>query len=119
MAILNLETADEKGSISCWGWEKKIHRMRRMRMMHAESQRKSQLGPILAIYKEQSSRVFAPNSPLRKRVVAFAQQRIEKLTSTHIKNIALKAKRVSLEKCTQNGKNIPAITIQFSISFMG
>jgi Putative transposase len=41
--------------------------------------------------------VFAPNSPLRRKVVAFAQQRIEKLNSPYIKNIALKANRVSLD----------------------
>jgi hypothetical protein len=41
--------------------------------------------------------VFAPNSPLRKRVVACAKRRLDQTISPSIRNVVERAKRVSLD----------------------
>jgi Putative transposase len=41
--------------------------------------------------------VFAPNSPLRKKVVAFAQQRIGQAISPRVQEVVKKTKRISFD----------------------
>jgi hypothetical protein len=41
--------------------------------------------------------VFAPNSPLRKKVVVYAQQRIGPTIAVHIQKVVTKTRRVSLD----------------------
>jgi hypothetical protein len=41
--------------------------------------------------------VFAPNSPMRKKVVAYANRRLDQVVPVDIQNVAAKTKRVSFD----------------------